>query len=230
MGCSPKFEPFLVHVAPLFMMEYRQGCERIVNLLAVGNGRNLLVPVHVEVLVHEDAAVGTIRLAVVVLTIFDGDTHVGKVIAGLEGQEDAIGTSGVLARTVALFVVRRGGSLVNLSRNVMPVDFANSGGQVRHRIAVMSHSPRRRQLAIQPGREGLITDTGRAEGSELNHRRRNIKSLVGEGQISGRMGGQCSSQRVTRYTNGSASFANVQRVSDGLTSLGLNILISVPEA
>lgn len=211
-------------------MRYKDGEGCIEKLLAVSDGRNLLVPVHVEVLVHEDAAIRSRFLAVVVLAIFDSDTHVSKVIVGLEGQEDAIGTSGVLTRSVALLVVRRGGSLVNLGGNVMPVDFTNSGGQVRHRIAVMGHSPRRRQLTVQPRREGLIADTGRAKGSELNHRGRNVESLVAEGQISGRMSGQRSSQRVTCYADGSASLAKVQRVRDSSTSLGLYILIGIPEA
>jgi hypothetical protein len=158
--------------------------------------RVILLPIEVGITGDEDRAIGTTDLAILVLSSFNTNTHIGKVIPRLEGEEDTIGTPRVLAATVTLGVAGRSTSLIDLSGNVVPVDFMDSGRQMGNRITVMSHSPRRRQLSIQPRREHLISNTRRAEGGELDTRGGSICLIVDEGQISSGMGGQGASQRM----------------------------------
>ena len=123
---------------------------------------------HSVVLSQEVSAVRSTSLALVELTSFEIDAHVRKMVRGSEGQEDAVSARRILTRAVALLVASGSVTLEDLSGDVVPVDLVESGRQMRDRIAVVGHSPARLSLSLQPGREGLITNTRRTEGGQLD--------------------------------------------------------------
>jgi hypothetical protein len=115
------------------------------------------------------------------------------VITSLEGEEDTVSAGGILTTSIALLVVVRVGAFINLSGNVMPVDFVEGRRKMRDRIAIMSHSPAGLELTLKPRRENLITYTRGAECGKLDSRSRGVGG-VDEGKIGGSMSGQCASQ------------------------------------
>lgn len=198
----------------------------------VGSHRgNLVVPVstrHSLVLGKEDRAVRTASLAPVGLTSLNIDAHISEMVTRIEGEEDAISARRIFTRAVALLI--RGGSLAleDLSRNMMPVDLVHSGRQVGNRIAVVSHSPARSQLSLQPGREGQVTDTRRAESGQLDVDGRSM--LIEERKVSSGMSGQGSSKRVSNGANGAARRARLESSSHMSVNLSSDHLVSIPES
>lgn len=190
---------------------------------------NELVPVHVVVFLHEHTAVRAVRLAAIRFTCIDRDAHVGQVIFGVEGEQDAIGTCGIFTTAVALLVAVGIFAFEDFSRYMMPIDVMNRGWEVRNRISVVGHSPAGLEAILQPRGEGTIAYARRTEGGQLDTRRGGVGG-VEERQVSGGVCGQGTAQRVASAANRFAGGARLQCRSNISTSLGLHVLVGAIEA